>query len=602
MTTRATRGTRRRTVVALAMILAVLGAFVFRLVDIQVVHADDHVADSLTSLGSSTKVPGARGDIVDENGTVLASDAFVYDSQLDPLLIDKFEKQTDPKKKPKLPWSEASDRIAEIVGMTGDDVRALVASALEKNPLSQYAKLKNGLSTEQYLALRDLGLAYVHSFQRAIRVYPNGAVAGSIVGFLNGEGKPQYGIERVDQKCLAATDGSISYKKGKGGVRIPGSERTTPAVDGGTVRLTIDSDLNWYLQQMIAEEVQRQGAKAGSVTVVEVATGKIRAAAEYPSVDPNNINTVAPEYWKSRIFSDAYEPGSTFKAITAATVIDQGKATPTSHVTAAARETFPNGTTINDPFPHPVYEYTLAGALIDSSNVSLSKFGTQVDPTTRAEYLKRFGVAEKTAIDFPAEQAGTLPRGRNGKVLDPKDWDGATKYTTTFGQAFTVTPAQIAGAYQAIANNGKKIELSLVESCTDADGTVHETATPEGEQIIKPETAKQVQRMLENVAVQGGNRNTTKVPGYRIGLKTGSAQKTDGRSGYKKGVYFTSMVGIAPIEDPQYVVLVTMDEPTKMRTSAADAVAFQQAMTQVLKTYHVAPSSEPMEPLLPKFN
>ncbi|MFD5225842.1 peptidoglycan D,D-transpeptidase FtsI family protein [Microbacterium sp. NPDC058342] len=592
MTTRATRGTRRRTVVALAVILTVLAAFVFRLVDIQMVHADDHIADS--NLDSTRSIPGARGDIVDENGTVLASDAFVYDAQLDPKLIQDYEDEPDPKKKPELSWAEASERIAEIVGMTGDEVRAIVASALEKNRYSQYAKLKNGLTTEQYLALRDLNLAYVYNKARAVRVYPNGAVAGNLVGFLNGAGEPQYGVERMLQKCLAATDGSSTYKRGQGGVRIPGSERTVPAVDGGSVQLTIDSDLNWYLQQMIAEEAKRQGAKAGSVTVVEVGTGKIRAAAEYPSVDPNNINTVSSEYWRSHIFSDAYEPGSTFKAITAATIIDQGKATPSSHVTAATRERFPNGAVINDPFPHPVYEYTLAGALIDSSNVSLSKFGTLVDPATRAEYLERFGVGEKTAIGFPAEQKGL--------INDPSKWDNQTLYTTTFGQAFTVTPAQLAGAYQALANDGKKIDLSLVESCTDADGTVHESATPDSEQIIKPETAAQVKRMLENVAVQGGNANTIKVPGYRIGIKTGSAQKTDNNGGYKKGVYFTSMVGIAPIEDPQYVVVVTLDEPTKMRTSAATAVAFQQAMTQVLKTYHVAPSSTPMGELLPKFD
>lgn len=594
MTTRATRGTRRRTVVALAVILAVLSAFVLRLIDIQIVHADDNVAASLNKLGSSTSLPGARGDIVDENGTVLASDAFVYDAQLDPLLISKYEEQTDPKKKPKLSWAEVSDKIAEIVGMTGDEVRGIVAAKLEENPSSQYAKLKNGLSTDQYLALRELGLAYLYSKPRAIRVYPNGAVAGNVVGFLNGEGKAQYGIERTNQQCLGATSGSISYKRGQGGVRIPGSERIVGAVDGGTVKLTIDSDLNWYLQQMIAEQAQRQGAKAGSVTVVEVKTGKIRAAAEYPSVDPNNVNTVDPDYWRSHIFSDAYEPGSTFKAVTAATVIDQGKATPLSHVTVPSREKFPNGAIINDAFPHPVYEYTLAGALIDSSNIGLSKFGTLVDPATRAEYLERFGVGHKTAVGFPAEQAGI--------IRDPAKWDRQTLYTTTFGQAFTVTPAQIAGAYQAIANGGKKIDLSLVESCTGADGTVQEAAAPKSEQIVKPETAAQVRQMLENVAVQGGNARTTKIPGYRIGLKTGTAQKTDGRGKYKKGIYFTSMVGVAPIDDPQYVVVVTLDEPTKMRSSAANATAFQQAMTQVLKTYRVAPSSEPMGPLLPKFN
>ncbi|GAA3944593.1 penicillin-binding protein 2 [Microbacterium soli] len=594
MTTRATRGTRRRTVVALAVILAVLSAFILRLIDIQVVQADDHVADSLGKLSSSTTIPGARGDIVDAEGTVLASDAFVYDAQLDPKLIHQYETETDPRKKPELSWDQASEKIAGIVGMTGDEVRGIVAAALEKNPNSRYAKLKNGLSTEQYLQLRDLRLAYLHNASRAIRVYPDGAVAGNLVGFLNGAGEPQYGIERMDQSCLAAKNGSTTYRRGQGGVRVPGSERTVPAVDGGTVRLTIDADLNWYLQQMIAEEAQRQGARAGSVTVVEVKTGKIRAAAEYPSVDPNDVDTVPQEFWRSHVFSDAYEPGSTFKAITAATVIDQGKATPLSHVTAPAHMVFPNGAVINDAAPHPVYEYTLAGAMIDSSNVSLSMFGSRVDPGTREEYLRSFGVGSPTAVDFHSEAAGILE--------DSAKWDNQSLYTTTFGQHFTVTPVQIAGAYQAIANDGRKIDLSLVESCTDADGTVHEAAAPESRRIIKSETAADVRRMLENVAVQSSNARAVKVPGYRIGMKTGTGEKPDGHGGYKKGVYFTNMVGIAPIEDPQYVVVVTLDEPTKMRSSAATAVAFQQAVTQVMKTYRVPPSSKPMGELLPKFN
>lgn len=594
MTSRATRGTRRRTVVALAVILAVLSAFVLRLVDIQVVHADDHVAEAMNTLGTKTQVPGARGDIVGENGTVLASDATVYDAQLDPKLIAWYAKQTDKKNMPTYPWAEASEKIAKIVGMTGDEVRGVVAAALQRNPNSQYAKLKNGLSTEQYLALRDLKLAYIASKPRMVRVYPNGAVAGNIIGFLNGAGAPQYGVERMDQKCLASTSGSISYQRGQGGVRIPGSERIVPATDGGTIKLTIDSDLNWYLQQMIAEESIKQGAKAGSVTVVEAKTGKIRAAAEYPAVDPNNINTVAPKYWKSQVFSDAYEPGSTFKAITAASVIDQGKATPLSHVTAPSRVVFPNGAVVNDPFKHPVWEYTLAGALIDSSNVSLSKFGTMVTPQSRYDYLKKFGVGDKTAVGFPAEASGLLD--------EPSKWDNQSLYTTTFGQHFTVTPAQIAGAYQAFANNGKKIDLSLVESCTKPDGTVTQVDHPKSEQIVSPETAKEVRQMLENVAVQGETRKAIAVPGYRIGIKTGTAQKYNGHGGYKQGVYFTNMVGIAPIEDPQYVVVVTMDEPTRIRSSAATAEAFQKAMTQVLKTYHVAPSTQPMGPLLPKFN
>ncbi|GAB3598726.1 peptidoglycan D,D-transpeptidase FtsI family protein [Microbacterium tumbae] len=595
MTTRATRGPRRRTVVALAVVLAVIAAFVVRLVDIQVVNADDHVDDSLSvgQLGTSTTLAGNRGSIVDAQGTVLASSTLVYDAQLSPSLIEEVDKNT--KNPPTYLWAEASERIAAIVGAsTGEELRAAVAANLEKNPDSQYYLLKNGLSTDQYLQLKELELPYLAMKPRSVRVYPNGAVAGNIIGFLDGSGEAKYGVERLANECLAAQSGERTYRRGKDGNVIPGSETTTDAVDGGAVELTINSDLNWYLQQMIAEEAQRQGAASATATVVEVKTGKIRAAAEWPSVDPNDIDATPAEYWKSQIFSSTFEPGSTFKAVTAATVIDQGAANWSTSVTAPSREYFDNGAEINDPFPHPVYDYTLAGALIDSSNVALSKYGTMVSPQTRYDYLDAFGVGHRTDIGFPGEESGTLH--------PVSEWDNQSLYTTTFGQHFTITAAQLAGTYQAIANDGKKIDLSLIESCTGADGAVTESADPESTRVIAEDTAAQLQRMLENVAVQGNLSERIEIPGYRIATKTGTAQTPNGHGGYKSGVYDVSIVGYAPAEDPEYVVVITMDEPTKIRSSAATATAFQKAMTQVLKTYRVQPSTEAREDLLPKFN
>ncbi|MGB4137483.1 MAG: penicillin-binding protein 2 [Microbacterium sp.] len=591
MTTRATRGPRRRTVVALAVVLAVLGAFVFRLVDIQIVHADDHIADSMDwGLGPSQAIAGKRGSIVDEKGTVLASSALVYDAQLDPMLIMQLEEPKYEKDRP-MSWAEASEKIAAITGQSTDEVRQIVAEAHAENEHSRYAKLKNGLSTDQYLALDKLDLPYLAMTSRSVRVYPNGAVAGNIIGFVDGEGKGRAGIEELDGTCLAAKNGKRSWLSGKNGVIVPGSERVTPASDGGTVKLTIDADLNWYLQQMLAEEVAHMGAKNGTITVIEAKTGKIRAAAEVPSLDPIDLNCV-PSY-TAQLFSRTYEPGSTFKPITAATLLDQKAATPGSVVSAADREFFPDAE-INDAFSHPTYQYTLAGALIDSSNVALSKFGTMVSVETRYEYLRKFGVGTPTAVDFPGEESGG--------VRDPGDkpWDAQTVYATTFGQAFTVTPAQVVSAYQTLANGGKRIDLSLVESCTDADGVEH-AVKPKTEQVVSESTAAQVRRMLENVAVQGSLADQVKVPGYRVGIKTGTAEVPNGNGDYKDGVYFTSIVGVAPIEDPQYIVMVTMDEPTRLTMSNATAPALQKALTQVLKTYRVAPSTQPMDALLPKF-
>ncbi|MGO2931452.1 peptidoglycan D,D-transpeptidase FtsI family protein [Microbacterium sp.] len=592
MTTRATRGPRRRTVVALAVILAVLSAFVVRLVDIQVVSANEHIDNSLHvgELGYTETLYGDRGSIVDENGETLASSVKVYDAQLSPSLIMQLE--SDPDRPPKLPWDEAADKIAAIIGQDAGELRAAVADNLEEDPSSQYYQLAKGLSTEEYLELRDLGLVYIAAKARETRVYPNGAVAGNVVGYVDNAGDGQAGIERMESACLAPENGERTYLRGKDGIVIPGSERTVDAVSGGSVQLTINGDLQWYMQQMIAEEAQKQGAQAGTVTVVEVETGKIRAAAEWPSLDPNDLNASSPDDWGTRVFGTTFEPGSTFKAVTAAAALDSGAVDMKTTVSAAGNETFPNGAVINDAFQHEAYQYTLAGALIDSSNVAVSKFGTMVDSQTRFEYMQKFGVGSET-IGFPREEGGV--------VHSPDSWDSQSLYTTTFGQAFTVTAPQVAAAYQAIANGGEKIDLSLIESCTGDDGTAVTPDAPEREQIVSEKTAAQVSRMLENVSVQGGLSEQIKIPGYRVATKTGTAQKADA-GGYIAGKYFTSMVGFAPVDDPQYVVVVTLDEPTKVVSSAATASAFQKAMTQVLKTYRVSPSTEPMDELLPKFN
>ncbi|MDF2492583.1 MAG: cell division protein FtsI [Microbacterium sp.] len=570
MTTRATRSPRRRTVVALAVVLAVLVVFVVRLVDIQVVSADEHVDDSLAmGIGAKSELYGTRGSIVDTNG----------------------QNRTDASgERVEVDWPTLAGEIGAITGQSADEVQRIVSDALAANPDTQWAALTTGLSTEKYRALAELGIPFLYMKQHPARTYPDGAVAGNLVGFVGSDGTPLEGLEGSQDSCLAATDGERTYQRGKDGVVIPGTEVVTPAVDGGTLTLTIDRDLQWYLQQLIAEQTQNQSALHGQIMVVEAATGKIRAAAEYPTVDPNNVSATAAEDRSSRIFRGQFEPGSTFKALTAAMAIDTGAATPTSTVVASGRETFPNGARVTDAISHGATNYTLAGVLIDSSNVGISKFAEMVPAQTRYDYLEKFGIGEVSGVGFPNEEDG---------VLRPvADWDDQTYYNTAFGQGVATTLPQLMGAYQAIANDGAKVPLSLIESCTLSDGTVQATDVGATTQVISASTAQQVREMLENVFVQGGNSKAVAIDGYRVGGKTGTGEISE-NGVYKNGVYFTTMIGMAPVDDPEYIVAVTLDQPTAVRSSAANAAAFQQAMTQVLKTFRVMPSdSQPV--LLPK--
>lgn len=594
MTTRATRSPRRRTVVALAVVLAVLGVFAVRLVDIQVVNADSHMADATSKIGVSQDLYGTRGSIVDETGVVLAGSILLYDGSIDPSNVGPVEREAADGTEVEVPWTETSAEVAAITGQTAEELQKIVADALAENPDSQYALIKRGLTTEQFRSLRDLELPFLHFTSHPSRTYPDGAVGGNLVGFVGMDGDPLAGLEMSEDSCLAPQNGSEKYQVGKNGVVIPGTLRSTPATDGGTLQLTINRDLQWYMQQMIAEEVQNMAATRGTVFVVEVATGKVRAAAEYPTVDPNNVDGSAPDDRGSRIFTWPFEPGSTFKALTVATLLEEGAATPGSTATAASREYFPNGARITDFAQHPTTTYTLAGALIDSSNVAIAKFSELVPAAVRHDYFEKFGVGEGTDIGFLDEAQGQLH--------PVEDWDNQTLYNTSFGQGLTVTVPQVASAYQVIANGGVKVPLSLVESCTKADGTVVTPELPEPERIISEATADTTSLMLENVAVQGSLASKIAVPGYRITSKTGTAEKFDPVTrGYKLGVYDTSMIGFAPAENPEYVVMVTLDEPTKVTSSSATAPAFQKAMTQVLKTYRVMPSSTPIPELLPRY-
>lgn len=593
MTTRSTRSPRRRTVVALAVVLAVLAGFIVRLVDIQVVNADDHVKDSLdTAFAGEQKLYGARGEIVDESGETLAGSILQYDCQLSPLLITQIDQAVlDGKSKAKL-WADVSEDVAAITGQTPEEVRAIVATALAENAGSEYAQLKKGVSTEQFRALADLKAPYITCMSHPSRAYPDGAVAGNLVGFVGTDGLPQESLERSQNDCLAATNGTRTYEKGKDGVVIPGTETETPATDGGTLRLTINRDLQWYLQQLIAEQTQNMVAQHGSILVYEVKTGKVRAAAEYPTVDPNNVDATDVKDRTSQIFLGTFEPGSTFKGLTAATVIDAGGQTPNSTVVASSEEHFSDGARVRDSFKHPANTYTLTGVLIDSSNAGISKFSEKVDKQTRYDYFQRFGIGQGTGSGYPGEETGL--------VYPADQWGAQTTLNTSFGQGVTTTMPELARAYGAIVNGGVRMPLQIIESCTKPDGTVVEPELAEPERVISESTSAQMREMLENVFLQAPYAKTVGIPGYRIGGKTGTGEKSDGNGGYKQGVYYTTMVGFAPADDPQYVVVVTLDEPTKVTSSAANATAFQKAMTQVLKTYRVMPSTSSPE-LLPKF-
>jgi cell division protein FtsI (penicillin-binding protein 3) len=313
-----------------------------------------------------------------------------------------------------------------------------------------------------------------------------------------------------------------------------------------------------------------------------VKTGKLVAVADYPSVDPNNVNgTTNPEDRGSRAFSASFEPGSTFKALTSASVLDAGVAQVGTQIVAPYRYLPGNGANVTDSSAHADWRVNLVGVMEHSSNTGMSKFGELLTGEQRYNYMTKFGVGAATEVGFPAEDSG---------ILHPwQEWDNQTQYTTMFGQGLTTTALQIASIYQTIANDGVRMPVQLVAGCRALDGTMTDVPDATGDPVISPTAAGQTTEVLEMVYKNSWVHNMWSVPGYRVAAKTGTAQMPDGEGGYTKG-YLVSVSGYAPADDAQYVVSVSLANPVNMNSSAASAPIFQKVMSQVLKKNRVVPS------------
>ncbi len=289
--------------------------------------------------------------------------------------------------------------------MTGTDPATMLAEFMA-DPESDFMYLAKGVTLEVYREVRDLDIPWVNFELRQSRTYPNGAVAGNLVGFIGTDG-PQEGLEVSENECLASENGEAVYEKGEDGVRIPGSLVTTEEPsDGGTLHLTIDRDLQWYVQERMAQTYNALGASWVTAVVMRVSDGHLMAVVDYPSVDPNNVDDAPRDALGSRAFTSPYEPGSTMKAISAAELIDQGMATQTQPVIAPGRLYLSDGSYIKDSFPHDDLPYTLTGVLVNSSNTGISILTREIPAETRHKYLIDFGFNEATEVGLPLRVGG----------------------------------------------------------------------------------------------------------------------------------------------------------------------------------------------------
>jgi cell division protein FtsI (penicillin-binding protein 3) len=422
------------------------------------------------------------------------------------------------------------------------------------------------------------------------RTYPFGAVAGNLTGML-GRDEPLGGTELMENACLNAQNGVATYQKGADGVRLPGTTTVaTDPVHGGTVHLTIDSDLQWYVLQQLAEHGTRLKAEYGSAMVVRVSDGHILAAADWPTFDPNDFSATPNQHTGARIFSTPYEPGSTMKSVGIAMLLDSGLTYPGDRIVAPGFYQAAPGRFIKNSVVADARQLTTAGVLFTSSNTGISVLSNRMSKNQAHQYFQEFGFGSSTGIDFLGESSGVL--------RTPADVDVLTRYSQFYGQGISVTSAQMAGAYQILANDGLRVPLRLVEGCQTRDGEFVPTPLAEPTQVVSAQAARDTVNILEAVVTESFLRDALEIPGYRVAAKTGTAEIANS-SGYGSERVI-SLAGMAPAENPEYVVLVSFHRPQSSRVSAGAAPAFQEIMSQVLKHYRVAPSTEPA--VLPPLN
>ena len=563
---------RRMVVVALAIVV-VVGAFFVRLVDIQVVRAAELSEESTQFRTQTTTLWGSRGDIVDRTGQPLAHNADRYDVTASPMHVSDFRRDGQT--------VSVMDALGEVESITGTPVAQLWQSVSE-DPESNFAFLTKDVTTEQYRQLVDLDIPWMYFERSPNRFYPFGSVAGNLTGIMGTDG-PLEGVELKWDECLQAAHGSLTYQRGADSVKLPGTRTiSTPATDGGTVHLTIDSDLQWFVLQQMAKYGQNLGASSGSAMVIEVDTGDILAAADWPTYDPNNFEEAPQRNLRAAGFSASYEPGSTLKTMTVAALLDQGLTYSEETHTVPSTVELPGGRYIKNASGGAAGNLTTAGILSYSSNTGIVELSERMSLSRLEAYYRDFGFGEATSVGFLGEQDGYVP--------DADTVDSITRHTQTFGQGMTSTTAQMAGAYQAIANEGVRLPLRLVSGC-EKDGQLVEAERGQPVRVVSEQAAKETIRILETVPREGTLQTRVGVPGYRIAAKTGTAEIAEnGEYGDERMI---SIAGIVPADNPQYVVVVQFVKPQTNRFSYAAAPAFDAIVTQVVKHFRVPPSSPP---------
>ncbi|GCE18109.1 peptidoglycan D,D-transpeptidase FtsI family protein [Dictyobacter kobayashii] len=576
------RRARNRQMVIFLLVCVGMVILSGRLYDWQVIHGPQlaRAADAEHIQNQTLNAP--RGRIYDATGQLLATnvvrdDVYIEPSQLVTDYPDTYQAERDAV-------------IQKLSGVLTNIPLEKLKSAFDSSVPT--VRVAISITPDQSQKLKDLHLPYTFLEPRTWRTYPGGDLAAQVLGYVQEDasgGSPQgiYGVEKKYNTQLSGKAGSFTAETDLNGNPLTvGPSAEQDAVNGDDITLTIDSTIQYQLQNELEARVKQMGAESGTAVVLNARTGAIVAMTGAPTFDPNNYSKYASdtgcrgqlEVYSNPALYCAYEPGSTMKAITMAAALDQHLIKPTDTIQDTGTLTFNDGTPPVENWHNLGYgTESMTQVLEHSANVGAAWVVTQkLGSKGFYPYLQRFGFGQRTDVLDP-ESAGTY------RTPDSKDWSPSDLARQSFGQSIQVTPLQMASAYQAIANGGTLMQPYLVSSLRDKDHTT--TIQPHEErQVISAEAAKTLGLMLESAA----NYNKEGVPGYRAAIKTGTATI----QGLVDTNTDASMAGFLPVSNPQFVILVKIDHPTAtIYGGGAAGPVWREIAQQLMWHYGIPPDA-----------
>ncbi|KXG78486.1 Stage V sporulation protein D [Fervidicola ferrireducens] len=558
---------KKRLVFLLLICFALNIALMGRVFYIQFVRGDELRSKAKEQWTRDSPVEPKRGTIYDRNMNPLAISASVKSVMASPPDIEDVEK--------------TASLLSPALNIDKEVLIKTLEEAKKKKKGSIFIKRK--ITDEEAEAVRKLNLKGIYFTEESKRFYPEKNLASHVLGFTGIDSQGLEGVELIYDKYLRGIPGRIISEKDALSRELPfGLEKYIPPEEGLNLVLTIDKVIQHIAERELEKALAENNAKKGTIIVMDPNTGEILALANKPDYDPNNYKNYPSSIWRNSAVSDVYEPGSTFKIVTAAAALEEGVVSP------------------DDKFYDPGYvvvsgvrikcwragghgSQTFAQVVQNSCNPGFVEVASRLGKEKFIKYIKGFGFGETTGIDLPGEARG---------IFNPDKVGPVELATISFGQGISVTPIQLITAVAAVANDGKMTAPHVTKALVDKEGNVVQEFKPRViRQVISEDTARELKSLLESV-VENGTGGRAKIEGYKVAGKTGTAEK------YADGKYVASFVGFAPADDPQFVVLVIIDEPSTGIYYGGQIAApiFQKVMADILKYKGVKPQLSDSEP------